>query len=73
MIPSDEGLSPSHQNVRGMFSYQAFDDPGDKHRKPFALPPALDMGLVKAEDLQFDVALEASRLRLAATTRSLRP
>ena len=50
-----------------MPAYQAFHDPDDNRRRTFSLTPELDMGLVKAEDLLFDVALEASRLRMAAS------
>src|SRR3990172_6214028 len=34
-------------------------------RKILVLPPALDMGLLKVEDLEFDVAGEGPRLRAA--------
>lgn len=73
MITPREGLTPSRASDKDMPAYQAFHDPDDKRRKPFSLPPDLDMGLVKAEDLQFDVALEASRLRMAATSRPALP
>ena len=33
--------------------------------KPLVLPPALDMGTLKADDLDFDIETEVARLRAA--------
>ena len=40
---------------------QARPEPGTP-RKEFTLPPTLDMGLVKLEDLEFDLDREVARL-----------
>lgn len=39
-------------------------------RKSLVLPPALDMGLLKVEDLEFDVEDEVARLRAAHAASS---
>ncbi len=56
-----------------MFRYQAFFEPDERPRRPFALTPALDMGMLKVEDLFFDVGAEAYRLRVAGAVPPAAP
>ncbi len=51
-----------------MDSFRTFREPNPKSRKLFLLPPWLDMGTVKLEDFDFDVAREAARLRAQGAT-----
>jgi len=48
-----------------MHAVRTYLEPGRPH-KPFELPPELDMGLVKLDDLYFDLAREVARLRAAS-------
>ena len=47
-----------------MGAYRGHVEPG-KPGKSFALPPELDMGSLKLDDLDFDLEEEVARLRAA--------
>ena len=49
-----------------MVLQRAFPDPAPRPNRPFMLPPELDRGSLKEEDLHFDLDVEAVRLRVAA-------
>lgn len=40
-------------------------DPAVRPEKPFVLPPELDMGFLKVDDLSLDLEREVARLRAA--------
>lgn len=52
-----------------MAAYRAHPEPHTP-RKPFLLPPELDMGFVKIEDLDFDLEREVARLRAEDETHA---
>lgn len=52
-----------------MAGSRKFDKPGGPH-KPFVLPPDLDMGSLKLDDLDFDLEREVARLRAEDSARS---
>ncbi len=53
-----------------MGSGREFSDPAKPHRA-FALPPDLDMGTLKLDDLYFNLEEEVARLRAVDVARSV--
>ncbi|OGS51513.1 MAG: hypothetical protein A3K65_06890 [Euryarchaeota archaeon RBG_16_68_12] len=49
---------------------RAFSEPGKPH-KLLELPPELDMGILKLDDLYFDIDVEVARMRAADRARVL--
>ncbi len=49
---------------------RVFFDPSKPHR-PFELPPDLDMGTLKLDDLYFDLDEEVARLRASDVARGV--
>ncbi len=47
-----------------------FSDPSKPHR-PFELPPDLDMGMLKLDDLYFNLEEEVARLRAVDGARAV--
>lgn len=52
---------------------RAGDPDKGKPRKLLVLPPSLDMGLLKTEDLVFDLEEEVARLRALTSVRHWEP